>query len=363
MSELLQIELAFREGTSDKVYRAAIEKGDGGFLVNFAYGRRGATLTTGTKTQAPVDYEKAVKLYTKLIQVKTGKGYRPAEGTELEGGLGSSVTDLDQRDTGMRAQLLNPISEEDAEQYLGDPDWGMQEKFDGKRMQFKKVGDLVIAANKLGLQVGYPTVLARQLEKIPVDFEIDGECIGEKLYLYGLQSYDGVDYRKSDYAARYNTLARRFSGVGDNITVASLRTTVKSKKEFFVMLRVADKEGAVFKRLSAPWSAGRPNSGGNALKCKFWESCSCVVSKVNNKRSIAVMLLSNGTLSADEIPMGNVTIPPNKEIPTRGQIVEVKYLYVAGKGGSLYQPIYLGVRDDVQLSECALKNQKLKYKS
>ena len=48
------ITLYFRQGSSDKIYQAAIEPKDGGFTVNFAYGRRGSTLSTGTKTQSPV---------------------------------------------------------------------------------------------------------------------------------------------------------------------------------------------------------------------------------------------------------------------------------------------------------------------
>lgn len=55
-------DLRFQEGRSDKVYQAAIEPAPGssdGYLVNFAYGRRGNTLTTGTKTPQPVPLEQA----------------------------------------------------------------------------------------------------------------------------------------------------------------------------------------------------------------------------------------------------------------------------------------------------------------
>jgi len=48
------ITLYFKEGAADKVYQAAIEPQDGGYVVNFAYGRRGNTLTSGSKTTAPV---------------------------------------------------------------------------------------------------------------------------------------------------------------------------------------------------------------------------------------------------------------------------------------------------------------------
>jgi hypothetical protein len=44
--------------------------------------------------------------------------------------------------------------------------------------------------------------------------------------------------------------------------------------------------------------------------------------------------------------VGSVTIPPSHTVPAAGSIVEVRYLY-AYEGGSLYQPVYLGIRDDI----------------
>jgi hypothetical protein len=44
-------------------------------------------------------------------------------------------------------------------------------------------------------------------------------------------------------------------------------------------------------------------------------------------------------------------------------VVEIRYLYVTGPGGSLYQPVFLGVRDDVDITECTEAHQHLKYKA
>ena len=62
------ITLYFREGSSDKIYQAGIQSKDGGFVVHVAYGRRGSALTTGTKTQSPVDYPKAKSIFDKLVR-------------------------------------------------------------------------------------------------------------------------------------------------------------------------------------------------------------------------------------------------------------------------------------------------------
>jgi predicted DNA-binding WGR domain protein len=70
------IELFFNEGTSDKIYKCSIEEQGSGFVVNFEYGRRGSALKAGTKTPSPVAFDEAKKVYDKLVNEKTGKGYQ-----------------------------------------------------------------------------------------------------------------------------------------------------------------------------------------------------------------------------------------------------------------------------------------------
>jgi bifunctional non-homologous end joining protein LigD len=127
-----------------------------------------------------------------------------------------------------------------------------------------------------------------------------------------------------------------------------------AKRAFAEGLKAADREGVVFKDLRARWSAGCPASGGAALKLKFWATCSCLVIGINARRSVELAL--------DGKPVGNVTIPPNHPIPGIGQVVEIRYLYVTGPGGSLYQPVYQGVRDDIDSMDCTFEKQRLKCK-
>jgi len=350
---LPHIELAFREGTSDKVYRAAIEGADGGFIVNFAFGRRGATLNTGTKTQRPVTFEEASRIYDKLVRSKTAKGYRPLNGARSSTGIGMSVTDREQRDTGLRAQLLNPITEGEIEAYLHDNAWCVQQKFDGRRMMLRKTAAEIVAANRNGLSVGFPTILAEQLSSVAGDFVIDGESEGEMFHAFDLLEDATGDLRQEPYRIRLKALQQQFGKVGGGIFVAHT-VTGRKKREFLAWLKLAGKEGIVLKNLRAAWTAGRPASGGSAIKHKFWATCSCVVAKANARRSVALAL--------GRKPVGNVTIPPNHEIPGVGQVVEIRYLYVTGTGGSLYQPIYLGMRDDVRAEDCTVERQGLKYR-
>lgn len=118
------ITLFFREGSSDKIYQAGIQPKDGDFVVHFAYGRRGSALTTGTKTQSPVDYQKAKSIFDKLVREKTAKGYTPGES-----GTPYQHSDKAQQATHILPQLLNPIEQEEADSFVCDPQWAMQEKF------------------------------------------------------------------------------------------------------------------------------------------------------------------------------------------------------------------------------------------
>jgi bifunctional non-homologous end joining protein LigD len=71
--------LYFQEGTSDKVYHAAVHKVKGGFNVFYAYGRRDGNLAQGYKSEVPYpDMEQAIKVFNKLVTEKTKKGYQNA---------------------------------------------------------------------------------------------------------------------------------------------------------------------------------------------------------------------------------------------------------------------------------------------
>jgi bifunctional non-homologous end joining protein LigD len=204
------------------------------------------------------------------------------------------------------------------------------------------------------LSIGFPNAISEAVSKVANSFVVDGESIGEVLYVFDLLEVDGTDHRNQPYRSRLGSLEALVWGDKKALVIAKTAIGQHDKRALMASLKTANKEGIVFKKLSAHWYAGRPESGGSAIKCKFWASCSCVVSKVNAKRSIEVSLEGKS--------IGNVTIPPNKDVPAVGQVVEIKYLYVVGVGGKLYQPIYLGLRDDVDAGECTFASQHLKYK-
>jgi bifunctional non-homologous end joining protein LigD len=70
------IDLYFREGASDKIYLIQLNEEPSGWTVTFQYGRRGKSLTTGTKTKKPVPYMNAKKIYDRIVNQKGDKGYK-----------------------------------------------------------------------------------------------------------------------------------------------------------------------------------------------------------------------------------------------------------------------------------------------
>jgi bifunctional non-homologous end joining protein LigD len=347
-----QVTLYYREGASDKVYQAAIEPAGESFVVNFAYGRRGSTLTTGTKTSLPVDFDTAKKIFTKLVNEKKAKGY-------TEGENGTPYTHSEKQSSGILPQLLNAIEEADVERLLHDDDYCTQEKFDGRHILVRKQDGHIEGINKKGLLVGLPETVSNDIRNLPGSFIPDGESIGDDYHAFDLLELNGENLRPLPYRARLERLVSLLLSSTQHPHVRLVETAfiTETKTELWQRLRSENREGIVFKRLDAAYTPGKPNSGGSQLKFKFVATLSAVVFKVNTQRSVEIRLLK----VRGWIHCGNVTIPANHAIPKVGTVVEVRYLYAHRESHALYQPVYLGPRDDVEPGECLAS--QLKYKA
>jgi bifunctional non-homologous end joining protein LigD len=309
-------------------------------------------MNTGTKTQSPVDYDTATRIFTKLVNEKKANGY-----TEGPDGTPYQNSPKEDRVTGLLPQLLNPIGEQEVKRLLKDPAFCLQEKFDGRRVLIRKAGAEIHGINRKGLLIGLPETIFQSVRLITSNFVLDGECVGDVLYAFDLLEWDGEDCRTRPYQYRLVKLSNLLNRPDiTHIEFVQTATDPANKERMYRHLQSERREGVVFKRLGAPYTPGRPNSGGNQLKHKFYATCSAVVANVNDKRSVELRLL-NGK---GWIPCGNVTIPPNFNVPAVGEVVEVRYLYAFVESNALYQPVYLGPRKDVEHHECVLS--QLKYK-
>jgi bifunctional non-homologous end joining protein LigD len=350
--KLENITLYYREGTSDKIYQCSIESKGDLFVVNFAYGRRGSTLNTGTKTNVPVEYDNAKRIFDKLVKEKTAKGYTPGEdGTPYQ------TPDTAERFSGILPQLLNPIDEAEVERLLHDDDYCAQEKFNGRHVLIRKQDAAIHGINKKGLLIGLPEPVFQDACRLSGNFIPDGEAVGDVYHAFDLLMLNNEDLRPYPYRERLVALMNLLASAQHrSIKFVETAFTTKQKIALWKRLKAQNREGIVFKRLDAPYTPDRPNSGGPQLKHKFYATVSCVVAKINVQRSVEIRLL-NGE---GWIPCGNVTIPANHQIPKVGQVIEVRYLYAHRQSNVLYQPTYLGPRDDVEQAECVLS--QIKYK-
>lgn len=346
-----KITLYFKQGSSDKVYQTGIEAKDGGYVVNFAYGRRGTTLQTGTKTQAAVDYDAAKGIYDKLIKEKQAKGYTVGE-------EGTPYSNTENANSGVRCQLLNPIEENEVHEFINNPAFCAQEKYDGRRMLIRKIGTNIEGINRKGILIGVPETICKSAQAFERNFIIDGEAVGDVLYVFDVLSINNQDVRDLPYIDRHIRLLNLLASAQQRfIQLAETAFKTADKAELLDRLQTQKREGVVFKRLVAPYVADRPNTGGDQLKHKFYETASFIVGKINGKRSVSLKLLNGKSF----VSAGNVTIPTNHEVPSPGTVIEVRYLYAFKESGCVFQPVYLGKRDDIDPGNCLVK--QLKYKA
>jgi bifunctional non-homologous end joining protein LigD len=345
---ITNVNLFYQDHGSDKVYNVSLVETNGLYKVNFSYGRRGSTLNVGSKTPYPTDLSIAKSIFDKLVGEKVAKGYREIRQTTV---TASVVNAIDSRDIVLRPQLLNECSKEDVAKYIADNNWCAQEKFDGENRMLIKSGDKVIGANKKGLTIPLPFEIENSVAQLSGDFVINGEAFSNII-----QCFDLVE-PILPYKQRYKSLVEICKDSDAHLTVVKTAWNTQEKQDLYLELLARNAEGIVFKNIHAKYIPGRPSSGGDQLKFKFYETASCIVTGINTgKRSIQISLYNE---KGELVDVGNATIYPNQDVPELNSIVEIKYLY-AYPGGSLYQPIFLKPRHDVDASECLCS--KLKWK-
>ena len=352
--------LYFKDDTSDKVYNVTLEESEGGYIVNCSWGRRGSALQSATQTKSPVSIDKAISIYQKKITDKTSKGYVPTPDSFNSLSNPILVPDTTKPHESI-CNLLNPIEEDQTKELIADPNWIMQEKMDGVRMVATRKEDSITAVSRTGREATIPKEVYDILLSTSVqNYVIDGELVGNVYHVFDLLRLQAMDFAaKNTFEERYEALVELFDGIDDtNLKVVKCYTG-KEKVKAFKKLQSA--EGVVFKLKTAFYKAGRPASGGNYLKHKFYKSCSAIVTKINDKRSVSLSLiedkpepLSEYKFGKNMITVGNCTIPVNHDFPQMGDIVEIKYLYARKPSNALYQPSYLGKRTDIPLKDCLL---------
>jgi bifunctional non-homologous end joining protein LigD len=369
MKSAKSIKLFFQEGSSDKVYNAAIVEDDGAYSVQVEWGRRGANLNRGTKA-VKVSLAAAEKAFDKVVKQKTRKGYEamteevaPAAVAPPDGqGSGSNVAGGGRAKVAQRAQLLNSVCDEaQLEALLTDERIVVQQKFDGVRV-LVHIGEEIIATNRSGEITRLDDRLATALRKLDRDTILDGEVVSRgssaaTYWVFDLIAHAGEDMREEEYLHRHGWLTEIGLPEKGPIRVVATATTTKQKRALLNRLEKQRAEGAVFKHAAAPYTQGRPASGGAQLKYKFVKSADVVITE--NAGNAYRMAVNDGERLRD---VGKVfagtTNASRADLDARlgaGEqpVAEVQYLY-ATDNNQLYQPVFTRLRLDKGASECTI---------
>ena len=358
MTVIKRVELFFQEGTSDKVYNATIiETGPGKYTVAVEWGRRGASLNKGNKAVG-VSLEQAEKVYARLVREKTGKGYQEIAGEvkpaavapPVGEGSGSKVQGRRKR-TGVQAQLLQSIEEDDLERHLEDTSMIAQQKIDGIRI-LVHIAEQIIATNRSGEHTQVDKRILEGLSSMPIGTILDGEMIGGEYWLYDVLQIGDEDVRPMGYLERWlrleGDLEPGFAGPIHILPIAS----GKKKRSLFDRIVEERAEGIVFKHSRAPYKAGR---GATQLKYKLTKTADVVI--LSNAGNAYQMAVYDGKTLRDvgKVFAGttNETRAIIDEMLSNGEkpVAEVRYLY-ATDDDNLFQPVFVGLRDDKKASQC-----------
>jgi bifunctional non-homologous end joining protein LigD len=345
-------DLFCKSGSKDAVYHIQIEQTEGGYVVNFQNGRAGGTLTSKTKTEKPVTLDAARKLFDKTVKSKM----TDSPPYLMSNRVGTSFTEVSkemaERSTGLFPQLLNEIDHTPRmlESLINSPHHVAEQKFDGeRRMVHRGVGDsAAIGSNRKALQVALPVDIAASMNGVVCT--LDGEIIGDTLYAFDLLAINGVDLRGQGFFERKTRLDNIAHLFGDAIKVVADAVTPDEKRALVERARAMGQEGVVFKRVDAPYVAGRPTSGGDQLKAKNWRDATviCLGSK-SDRLSIRIGVIDNRLGTGEVVEVGAVNMI-GKGAVAEGDLLDVKYLY-AFDGGSLFEATFKRVRTDLDRAD------------
>lgn len=350
---LKKTSLYYREGSSDKEYHVSVEPRGNLWVVSIQYGRRGSKLQTGTKTNSPVSETVALEIFEKLKKEKQSKGY-----TEHCNSLPYEKTDKEHIATDIYPQLLNHVDETEVKRLLEDDNWCAQEKLDGKRILIRNKGGLIDGINRRGLIVSLPDEIRDSALSMKQDYIMDGELLSNRFVAFDVLARGTDNLKSQPYQTRYQLLSELINSSKTKlIRCVETAWDSENKKILLNNMRDSNKEGIVFKKIDSLYVAGRPNNGGSQVKHKFYATLTARVSSINAQRSVEISVIHENRW----FPAGNVTIPSNFALPKVNKLVEIKYLYAFQATGRLFQPIYLGVRDDLVPQDCS--KDQLKYKN
>jgi bifunctional non-homologous end joining protein LigD len=250
----------------------------------------------------------------------------------------------------IKSELLHEISKAEVERLILNPNFGVQEKFNGERRTICKEGERIRNWNREGEEgKPLPASLLRILRAHPVSaFVIDVELVKAKLKILDALIIDTFNLFDQEYVTREEAAHTAFDNFHADITVVFTARTMQEKMTLMQELILRNAEGACFKNMQATFKQGR---AGQHFKFKFWKEVDAVVMAPSYKGHEAVEI---GVYDAK----GKLQRISGCALKSRikvsvGDVVSVKYLY-ATRDRHIVQPSMLRVRTDKKPNQCTI---------
>lgn len=276
----------------------------------------------------------------------------------------------------MKPMLAESIAPDDLTEYVSDPLWAIEQKFDGQRFlvvvkdgqvqPFNRGGASKSTNVKLSVlgefQTGFPTG----------EWIFDGELVGGRLHLFDLPQAGALVTPESPFRDRRRALELLFEEWQPNprlIELVPSPTAQHAKQLLIEGARESQAEGVMLKSLDGRYYAGKRTS--RMLKAKFVHDLDAIICGLNikGKDNAAICLLDpvNRRIvpGPTEEPWTVSTIG-KRPAPQIGDVWEIRYLYFTGE--KLYQPRLVRKRTDkpaheCTIDQCAVTDKKFVYRT
>ena len=350
------------EMVQDDAYRFKVRSWSGKYNGG-AY--RGSLVDQGAKVEG-VDECEALVAFKKLVssKIKGSSKYRVLNDATSTIAL-AVQTERDGKSAGVPVPLLTAVSESVLHELLQHKGMYWSRKMNGvRRGAISKNGDVIGFKRSNEFVSLMPAIADAVLKAFGHDAIVDGELVGDTLYLFDMQRLNGEDLTACGFKERYDRLrtvglanedivytpANVFASFATSKTVVILPMCGSDEAlRFFEALREINAEGIVGRNGFASVVDGKFLTSMDSVKFKFYEMLSAKCIKHNQKHSVEVALLDG----AEWKDMCSVTIPASMALPTIGSIIELRYL-PARVGRKLDQPSFQMVRDDIGLDACTM---------
>lgn len=261
-------------------------------------------------------------------------------------------------------------SPSDVEQYLASPNWILQQKFDGTRIQAQWNGTSIFFSNNgidgcghAAAKLKLPLVAAELYPLFAAFTEpvtIEGELLirtGEFVVWDLLIGDDPAQWGTT--AERYNKLAGLLSAPDSSLELVKLSPTAwleSEKREMWERINVAGVEGAVSKHIDSEYVPGVRS--GFWVKHKLCVRADLVVltaQRTFKPENPTVMKTGSAQLGVYENgelrPICSASLIGKDPTIEPGDVVEIEYLY-REPGGGLVQPRIKFKREDKAAEDC-----------